>query len=123
MSELSQLYLELRVNLDSAEGLPSRIRSQLDPHTLDQLSAYSTSRDTSPSQSILNALDVFILAAADVAWREIQDHRSLRKRFDMEILNTIIDRYVRDSLAASTQKRLGGQITSPNPNQFRRMRG
>jgi hypothetical protein len=68
MSEFSDL---LRMILDDPDDFNSKISTQLDPNLVDQLTAYAASRNVSLSQTVLKALELFMLSAAEDAWRKL----------------------------------------------------
>ena len=53
MSEFSDL---LRMILDDPDAFDSKIRTQLDPNLVDQLTAYAASRNVPLPQTVLKAL-------------------------------------------------------------------
>ena len=56
MSEFSDL---LRMILDDPDAFDSKIRTQLDPNLVDQLTAYAASRNVPLPQTVLKALELF----------------------------------------------------------------
>ena len=68
MSGFSDL---LRMILDDPDAFDSKIRTQLDPNLVDQLTAYAASRNVPLLQTVLKALELFMLTAAEDAWREL----------------------------------------------------
>jgi hypothetical protein len=55
MSEFSDL---LRMILDDPDAFNSKIRTQLDPNLVDQLTAYAASRNVPLPQTVLKALEL-----------------------------------------------------------------
>jgi hypothetical protein len=118
MSEFSDL---LRMILDNPDAFNSKIRTQLDPNLVDQLTAYAASRNVSLSQTVLKALELFMLSAAEDAWRKLSSGAESEGNFSAAPLNFILERFLTISLDPSWQ----GLIEGPGPpsilNQFRRM--
>ncbi len=119
MSEFSDL---LRMILDDPDAFDSKIRTQLDPNLVDQLTAYAASRNVPLPQTVLKALELFMLSAAEDAWRELSGGAESEGNFGAAPLTFILERFLTISLDPSRQ----GLIEGPGPpaivNQFRRMR-
>jgi hypothetical protein len=117
MSGFSDL---LRMILDDPDAF-SNITRQLDPNLVDQLTAYAASRNVSPTQTVLKALELFMLSAAEDAWRELSNGAQSEDNFSAAPLTFILERFLTISLDPSRQ----GLIEGPGPpsilNQFRRM--
>ena len=58
MSGFSDL---LRMILDDPDAFNCKIRTQLDPNLVDQLTAYAASRNMPLPQTVLKALELFML--------------------------------------------------------------
>jgi len=58
MSEFSDL---LRMILDDPDAFDSKIRTQLDPNLVDQLTAYAASRNVPLPLTVVKALELFML--------------------------------------------------------------
>jgi hypothetical protein len=118
MSEFSNL---LRMILDNPDTFRSKITTQLDPNLVDQLTAYAASRNVSPTQTVLKALELFMLSAAEDAWRELSSGAQSEDNFSAAPLTFILERFLTISLDPSRQ----GLIEGPGPpsilNQFRRV--
>ena len=99
--------------LDDPDAFDSKIRTQLDPNLVDQLTAYAASRNVPLPQTVLKALELFMLTAADGAESE--------GNFSAAPLTFILELFLTISLDPSRQ----GLIEGPGPpsilNQFRRM--
>ena len=78
MSGFSDL---LRMILDDPDAFDSKIRTQLDPNLVDQLTAYAASRNVPLPQTVLKALELFMLSAAEDAWRELSSGVEFRGQF------------------------------------------
>jgi hypothetical protein len=117
MSGFSDL---LRMILDDPDAFDSKIRTQLDPNLVDQLTAYAASRNMPLPQTVLKAL-LFMLTAAEDAWRELSSGAESEGNFSAAPLTFILERFLTISLDPSRQ----GLIEGPGPpsilNQFRRM--
>jgi len=118
MSGFSDL---LRMILDDPEAFNSKIRTQLDPNLVDQLTAYAASRNVPLPQTVLKALELFMLSAAEDAWCELSSGAESEGNFSAAPLTFILERFLMISLDPSRQ----GLIEGPGPpsilNQFRRM--
>jgi hypothetical protein len=118
MSGFSDL---LRMILDDPDAFNSKIRTHLDPNLVDQLAAYAASRNLSLPQTVLKALELFMLSAAEDAWRELSSGAESEGNFSAAPLTFILERFLTISLDPSRQ----GLIEGPGPpsilNQFRRM--
>ena len=116
MSEFSDL---LRMILDDPDAFDSKIRTQLDPNLVDQLTAYAASRNVPLPQTVLKALELFMLSAAEDAWRELSSGVESEGNFSAAPLTFILELFLTISLDPSRQ----GLIEGPNPpsilNQFR----
>ena len=77
MSGFSDL---LRMILHDPDAFNSKIRTQLDPNLVDQLTAYAASRNVPLPQTVLKALELFMLSAAEKhAWRELSSGVELKR--------------------------------------------
>jgi len=118
MSGFSDL---LRMILDDPDAFDSKIRTQLDPNLVDQLTAYAASRNVPLPQTVLKALELFMLSAAEDAWCELSGGAESEGNFGAASLTFILERF----LTISPDPSLQGLIEGPGPpsilNQFRRM--
>ena len=64
MSGFSGLILELNSIIDDSDAFHSRISAQLDPNLVDQLSAFAAARNVPLRQTVLHALELFMLSSA-----------------------------------------------------------
>ena len=85
------------------------------------LTAYAASRNVPLPQTVLKALELFMLSAAEDAWRELSSGAESEGNFSAAPLTFILERFLTISLDPSRQ----GLIEGPGPpsilNQFRRM--
>ena len=121
MSGFSDLFLELRMTLDDPEAFNSKISSQLDPNLVDQLTAYAASRNVPLSQTVLKALELFMLSAAEDAWHELSNGAESEGNFSAAPLPFILERFLTISLDPSRQRLIEGPGPPSILNQFRRM--
>ena len=116
MSEFSDL---LRMILDDPDAFDSKIRTQLDPNLVDQLTAYAASQNVPLSQTVLKALELFMLSAAEDAWRE--SGAGSEGDSSAAPLSFILERFLTISLDPSRQRLIDGSGPPSILNQFRRM--
>ena len=119
MSEFSDL---LRMILDDPDAFDSKIRTQLNPNLVDQLTAYAASRNVPLRQTVLKALELFMLTAAEDAWRELSGGAESEGNFSAAPLAFILERFLTISLDPSRQGVIEGPVPPAIVNQFRRMR-
>lgn len=107
--------------LDDPEAFNSNISTQLDPNLVDQLTAYAASRNVPLSQTVLEALELFMLSAAEDAWRELSRGADSEGNFSAAPLTFILERFLTISLDPSRQRLIEGPGPPSILNQFRRM--
>ncbi|HEY8005715.1 MAG TPA: hypothetical protein VIE66_02665 [Methylocella sp.] len=118
MSGFSDL---LRMILDDPDAFDCKIRTQLDPNLVDQLTAYAASRNMPLPQTVLKALELFMLKAAEDAWRELSSGAELEGNVSAAPLSFILERFLTISLDPSRQGLIEGPAPPSILNQFRRM--
>jgi hypothetical protein len=111
----------LRMTLDDPEAFNSKISSQLDPNLVDQLTAYAASRNVPLSQTVLKALELFMLSAAEDAWHELSNGAESEANFSAAPLTFILERFLTISLDPSRQRLIEGPGPPSILNHFRRM--
>jgi hypothetical protein len=121
MSGFSDLFLELKMILDDPEAFNPKINTQLDPNLVDQLTAYAASRNVPLSRTVLEALELFMLSAAEDAWRELSSGAETEGNSSAAPLTFILERFLTISLDSSRQKMIEGPGPPSILNQFRRM--
>ena len=84
--------------LDDPAAFNSKIRTQLDPNLVDQLTAYAASRNVPLPQTVLKALELFMLSAAEDAWRELSGGAGSEGNFSAAPLTFILERFLTISL-------------------------
>src|ERR1700730_23070 len=94
--------------LDDPEAFNSNISTQLDPNLVDQLTAYAASRNVPLSRTVLEALELFILSAAEDAWRDLYSGAETEVNSSAAPLTFILERFLTISLDSSRQKMIEG---------------
>jgi hypothetical protein len=122
MSGFSDLFLELKMILDDREAFNPKISTQLDPNLVDQLTAYAASRNVPLAQTVLEALELFMLSAAEDAWRELSSGAEAEGNSSAVPLTFILERFLTISLDPSRQRLIEGPGPASILNQFRRRR-
>ena len=111
----------LRMILEDPDAFNSKISAQLDPNLVDQLTAYAASRNVPLSQTVLKALELFMLSAAEDAWRELSSGAGSEGNSSAAPLTFILERFLTISLDPSRQRLIEGSGPPSILNQFRRM--
>ena len=96
------------MTLDDPEAFNSNISTQLDPNLVDQLTAYAASRNVPLSQTVLKALELFMLSAAEDAWHELSNGAESEGNFSAAPLTFILERFLTISLDPSRQRLIEG---------------
>jgi hypothetical protein len=120
MPEFSDLLVELRAGLDDPDAFRMHMRSEIDPDLVDRLSAFSASRGMSFAETILRAVEMFMLAAAEDAWRNMSDDAEANAPLGGAAFNTVLEQFLSTSLDVSRQGRIAGPPTSIH-SLFRRI--
>ena len=71
MPGFSDIIFELRTGLDDPDDLHMRLREVLDPDLADRLAGFGAARGMALSETILRAVELFMLSAAEDAWRQM----------------------------------------------------
>ena len=121
MTEFSDLFLELRTILDDPDSYYLQVSSQLDPNLVDELRGYAAARNVPLQEPVMQALQLFMLSSAEVAWRELSREAEAAGKPDMTPLNAILERFLTIALDPSRQKLIEGPEMPSLLNQFRRM--
>jgi hypothetical protein len=121
MSNLKNLYRELNAILEDVDQAPSNITAGIDPHLIDQLNAYAVSRELSLAQAIMNVLELFMMAAAERAWSDIDNELQPDLRLRQGVLNIVLQHFVSLGVASAEQRAIEGPIVASASSQFRRV--
>jgi hypothetical protein len=120
MPDFSDLLVELRAGLDDPDAFRMHMRTEIDPDLVDRLSAFSASRGMSFTETILRAVEMFMLSAAEDAWRNMSDDSEPDAPRGGAAFNAVLERFLSTSLDVSRQGRIAGPPTSIH-SLFRRM--
>ncbi|MDB5593634.1 MAG: hypothetical protein JWM36_595 [Hyphomicrobiales bacterium] len=108
MPDFSDILVELRTGLEDPDAFRIHMRSEIDPDLVDRLSAFGASRGMSFAETILRAVEMFMLAAAEDAWRSMADDREADAPLGGAPFNTVLERFLSTSLDVSRQARIAG---------------
>ncbi len=121
MVDFRSLLFELSQSVDDETELLEQMRSRIDPYLLDRVSAFAASRGASFPQALLWAFELFMLGAAEEAWRKISSEAPADEEVDATALNILLEQFLVERLDPSRQGQIEGPESPPVLTQFRRM--
>ncbi|MBX9739699.1 MAG: hypothetical protein K2X62_06500 [Beijerinckiaceae bacterium] len=120
MPNFNDILFELRQGLEDPEDLSRRMSSQLDPDLVDRLNAFGASRAVTLPESVLRAVELFMLRAAEDAWAKLSDDEGAEAPFGGVAMNVVLEQYLSASLDLRGQKLLHGAQEPAPLKLFRR---
>jgi hypothetical protein len=120
MPEFSDILVELRAGLDDPDAFRMQMRDDVDPYLVDRLCAFGASRGLSFPETILRALEMFMLSAAEDAWQKMSEDRERDAPSGGPALNMVLEQFLTANLDVARQGQLEGPPRATH-TLFRRM--
>jgi hypothetical protein len=120
MAAFGDRYLEIRSMLGDPEAFYSKFSSHLDPNLVDRLGAYAVSRNMPLAETVLIALELFMLSVAEGAWAELARGQDLNL-FSTAPMSFILEQFLTNDRYTSSQRLIEGPEPPSILNQFCRM--